>query len=66
MYYVEIVKTIEFCSTCREKYGKDYIEDTLFHHSHSHRYENVIILSKDFMDEDDLIEELIAVLAIHI
>jgi hypothetical protein len=59
-YYVEVLKTIEFCSKCREQFNVDYKEDFYpKHHQHSHRSELVTILCKEFMHEDDLCSALI-------
>jgi hypothetical protein len=57
-YYVQIFKTVEYCSKCRNNYNLDYKEFNNSSHRHSHRSEIVKIFSKEFIDEKELCNAL--------
>jgi hypothetical protein len=55
IFYVQVFKTVEYCSKCRELFNVDYKDASLLlQHQHSHRNETVSILSEEFMDEGAL------------
>jgi len=60
IYYIEIIKCIEYCPKCRIKFNLDYKEDYYpLHHQHSHRQEYKTIFSKEFMCEKEMMQELV-------
>jgi len=61
-YYVEVFKTIEYCSKCRKKGNVDYSDDCHPLNNHKHMTETKCIYSKDFRNENDLIDGLLTLL----
>ena len=58
-YYVEVFRTVEYCSKCLENHSVNYKDDYYpSHHQHSHRTKMDTILSKEFMSEEKMIFEL--------
>ena len=63
-FYVQVFKTVEYCSKCRDLFNVDYKdENKLLEHQHSHRNETVSIFSEEFMDEDNLCSALLKLIA---
>ena len=59
VYYVELIKCIEFCPKCRANHNVDYKDDYYpLHHQHRHHAEYKKIFSGHFRHEDDLCFEL--------
>lgn len=58
-YYVELIQCIEFCPTCRAKYGVDYYDNQYpIHHQHKNHQEYKTIFTKSFISEEDMVDEL--------
>ncbi len=60
VYYIQLIKCIEYCYKCRKNYNTDYKDDYYpLHHQHSHRQEYKTIFAKEFRNETDMINELL-------
>jgi hypothetical protein len=59
VYYVEIIKCIEYCEKCRKNHNVNYKDDYYpNYHQHAHRHEYKIIYENRFRNEADMILEL--------
>lgn len=59
--YIELIKTIKYCPSCREKTGKNYESD--YHpspdHRHKHYMESRVVWTKHFKTRNHMFEGLI-------
>ena len=61
-YYVEVYKTVEFCSKCKNNFNVNYKDDYFpKYHQHSHRTNIENIYSNEFMNENDLCNGLLTI-----
>ena len=60
VYYVVVVKCVEYCAKCRANHNVNYKDDYYpLHHQHSHRQEYITIFEKEFMSETNMCLELL-------
>ena len=60
VYYVDVLKTIEYCNKCRLNKGVNYFDDYYpNYHQHTHRSELKSIFSGTYRNDSDLIEALL-------
>ncbi len=58
-YYVSIYETIEYCSKCRIKTGKDISDDAHIHNNHKYFTETKMIYNGVYIEESAMIADLL-------